>query len=298
MFPSRKVVSSTNVGYGNLALWPDDYRWLHMQAQTDQQLPLSIWLAHQTSRLTSWGMPSHERNSYLAETLADWSEMQADRGSVSVFFRAIKGIPAGIWARFDEHDTTALPASLAIAFVGICGLVAGLLEAAYPVHMRRFVLLAALGTFLLGANLLRDPRRLILRRYRIPGLMLATGFGGMAANMPTQADWPYDAPFVDTPLADLGIVVGFVLVGLGFAAMVLASFAKRPQRLTMVAAITVMAGTALFATAQIAWGVVAVAIDPAITVTSVGIGLAALSFLHVVPRLRHLEIVRDDGATQ
>ena len=53
-----------------------------------------------------------------------------------------------------------------------------------------------------------------------------------------------------------------------------------------------MIGTILFALGQIAWGVVAVNTDPKITVVSIAVALASLSFAHVMPRLRKLEIVR------
>lgn len=180
---------------------------------------------------------------------------------------------------------------MAIAFVGLAGFAAGLLDTTYPMDVRRFVLPSALGTFILGATLISNPRQIILRRYRLPGAILAAGFIGMALNMPTQADWPYDTPFVEAVLADRVIAGGIVAVGIGFVLLVTASFLKKRRLVAATSGLTIMLGTALFAAGQIAWGIVAVATDPAITVTSVGLGLAALSFLHVLPRLRKLEIV-------
>ena len=256
-----------------------------------RDLPLSVQYAHHLNRIISWGMPAAVRRTFLTETLGDSEEMHADRGPLRVLLRAGRGVPAGFWARFTQPETTALPASVAIALVGLAGLVVGFLESTYPMDMRRFVLLSAVGTFLLGATLISNPRQIVLRRYRLSGLMLAAGFIGMALNMPAQTDWPYDTPFVDTVLADRVIAIGFVAVGIGALLLVLASFVKRRRLVATSAGFTVMIGTALFAGGQIAWGIVAVTTDPAITATSVGAGLAALSFLHVVPRLRKLEIL-------
>ena len=262
-----------------------------MQTQIDLRLPASIRFAQLLNRALSWGMPSDQRQVFLTETLGDWEEMQRDQGSFRVVTRALRGIPAAMWARLDEHDITALPAAIAIAIVGAAGLAASLLDSPYPSDVRRFVLLSALGTLVLGATLITDPRRIVLRRYRLPAVMLATGFWGMASNMPTAEDWPYETPFVDTVLADVAMVVGFTLVGFGFAMVAIASFATKRNSVVTGAGLTIMVGTALFACGQIAWGVVAVNTDPAITAISIGIGLASLSFLHVVPRLRRLQIV-------
>lgn len=261
-----------------------------MQAQPILRLPFSIRFAHYLNRVLSWGMPHQERLAFLAETLADWEEMKRDRGSMSIFARSLRGIPTGIWARFDEHETTALPAAVAAALVGGAGTAAGLLDT-YPLDIRRFIFLSSWGALLLGATLLRDPRRIVLRRHRLSGLILAAGFWGVATNMPSQADWPYDAPFVDAVLADVAMVVGFTLVGVGFALIVIASFVTPRRIVTRGAGLAIMTGTALFAGGQIAWGIVAVTTDPAITATSIGIGLASLSCLHVVPRLGRLQLV-------
>lgn len=262
-----------------------------METQTIRDLPLSVRYAQRLNRIISWGMTAPERNAFLAEALTDSGEMHADQGPLRVFLRASRGIPAGMWARFTESDTTALPASVAIAFVGLAGLGAGLLDTTYPMDMRRFVLLSAFGLFILGATLISNPRQIILHRYRLPGAMLAAGFIGMAFNMPAQTDWPYDTPFVDTVLADRLIAVGFVAVGIGAALLVMASFLKMPRLIVATGGFAIMLGTAMFAAGQIAWGIVAVTTDPAITATSVAVGLAALSFLHVLPRLRKLEFV-------
>jgi len=260
-----------------------------MQAQTDIGLPLSIRFAHQLNRFLSWGMAHEFRESFLSEGLADWEEMHRDRGSISVLLRALRGVPTAVWARFDEHDTTALPAAVAITLLGVAGVAAGLLETAYPMDTRRFALLSAFGTFLMGATLIRDPRRLVLRRYRLSALLLGAGFIGMAANLPPAEAWAYDVPLAETAVIDGVLAVGFSLVGIGFALVVLASFVSK--RLLTYAGIAIMVGTALFAGAQIAWGITAVTVDPAITVTSVAVGLASLSLLHVVPRIRKLKIV-------
>ena len=52
----------------------------------------------------------------------------------------------------------------------------------------------------------------------------------------------------------------------------------------------VAAGTVVFGISQIVWGILAAPVDLAITMPSVLAGLAALSLVHVMPRLRHLQI--------
>ena len=262
-----------------------------MQTQLHVGLPLSIRFAQLINHVLSWGMAQAERRTFLAEALDDWEEMHRDRGSLGVLARAIRGIPAGIWARLDENDITALPAALAIAALGIGGIAAGLLDGTYPFDLRRYVLLSAVGTLLLGTTLMRDPRRIVLRKYRVASLMLAAGFVGMAANMPTWEEWQYDTPFVDTVVADRLIGAGFVAVGVGFAAVFVASLLSHRRQIVLTAGWGIMIGTILFALGQIAWGVVAVNTDPKITVVSIAVALASLSFAHVMPRLRKLEIV-------
>jgi hypothetical protein len=236
-------------------------------------------------------MPRCERRVLLSETYADWVDMYSDQGATAVTLRALRGIPTGVWARLDEHDTTAVPVAVAVSLVGGAGIAAGLLERTYPMDLRRFVLLSAIGTFLIGAAMMRDPRRVVLRRLRIPGVMLSAGFLGMAANIPAPHEWRYDDQYLETVLIDRAMAAGFAAVGIGFALVVIASFATRRRPLALAGGAAIVAGTATFACAQIVWGVTAVTVDPAITATSLGVGLAALSFLHVVPRLRKLQIV-------
>jgi hypothetical protein len=235
-------------------------------------------------------MPQAERSRLLSETLADWDAMHRAEGSARVIRRAIRGIPAAMWARLDEGDTTALPVAVAVSLIGITGIAVGLLERTYPLDLRRFILVTALGTLLLGAAMMRDPRQLVLRRYRLPATMLVAGFFGMAANMPSPQEWQYDAPYVETILIDRITATGFAAVGIGFAAIVVASFLSRGRLVTLIGGASVMAGTAAFGCAQIGWGFAAVTTDLAITATSIAVGLSALSFIHVVPRLRKLQM--------
>lgn len=262
-----------------------------MQTQLHVGLPLSIRFAQSINRMLSWGMTQADRSTFLAEALADWEEMYRDRGSLGVLERAVRGIPAGIWARLDQNDTTALPAAMAIAAVGVGGIGAGLLDGTYSFDIRRFVLVSAIGTLLLGATLMRYPRRIVLRKYRVASLMLATGFIGMAANMPTSDEWQYDTPFVDTVVADRLIAAGFIAVGVGFAAVFIASLITHRRPVAVVAGWGIMIGTILFSFGQISWGLSAVGTDLKITVVSIVVALGSLSFAHVMPRLRKLEIV-------
>jgi hypothetical protein len=54
-----------------------------------------------------------------------------------------------------------------------------------------------------------------------------------------------------------------------------------------------MFGLALVGVSQIIWGIWDTSVDLRLAVSSMLTGLAALSLVHVTPRLRHLEIRHD-----
>lgn len=186
---------------------------------------------------------------------------------------------------------TALPAALVFTIMAAASTGAGLLAHTYPADVRHPILLGALGLGLGGIVLLRNPRRIVLKKLRAPALLLCLGALGIALNMPTEADWQYSVPMVDTPFADFLMVMGFTAFAGGAFLLLLASMVRRGRRLAGLAGAAALFGIVSFGTGQIIWGFVAVRIDLAVTATTFGVGFGAYSLAHVLPRLRHLEIV-------
>lgn len=252
--------------------------------------PLSVVVAKASTRYLTWGIPEETRTESLLETDVDWEIMYADRGSTHVLTRAIRGVPAAVWARMEDRERTALPAGMVFLILCLAGIGAGLLERTYPIDIRLFVIISAIGGGLVGLTMLRYPRQIPLRKTRIPMLMLSSGFLGAAYSMPAETDWLYDTPYVNTLVGDVLTVVGFSTIGVGCLLVAAASFKRTPRQVILIGGLGIVTGAILFGSGQLHWGVAAVTIDPAVTATSVTIGLGAYSLAHVTPRLRHLVI--------
>jgi hypothetical protein len=255
------------------------------------ELPRSVRILHRLDRALTWGMAAKARDQNLAETLADWEAMRRDQGTWQILKRGMRGIPAAIWARMDQRDITALPAAVAVVTTAVVAVGIGLMAWTYPGDVRLFALMCAIGLVGLGATMVRHPRLLLLRRVRLPGIALATGFVGLALNMPGEADWPYLTPYVEAPPSDQLMITGFIAAALGFALLAMTSFLSKPERSLQKAGILVIVGLSAFGAGQIIWGIAAVTTDASITVTSVAMGLACWSLAHVLPRLRKLHII-------
>ncbi|MCP3997038.1 MAG: hypothetical protein GY722_18540 [bacterium] len=256
--------------------------------QTLHQLPMTVRAAQATSRIITWGIRSDQRRELLLESDEDWELMYADLGPSRVLLRAARGVPSALLGRMDDRERTALPAAIAFMILAAAGLGAGLLERTYPSDIRRFVLISAIGLGLAGIVMARSPRLIPLRRLRIPMLVLFVGFLGLATNMPTEADWRYDSPMVGSASGDALMTAGFAVIAIGCLFVATATFRRSPRRTFLAGGATIVLGAILFGAGQIVWGVVAVTVDPAVTATSVTIGLGALSIAHVTPRLRYL----------
>ena len=113
--------------------------------------------------------------------------------------------------------------------------------------------------------------------------------------MPTPDQWRYDGPVVEHKLMDSAMQASFVLIAAGFLLLVVASFRSAGSKLGPVGAVTLLIGIATLGAAQIAWALGMAPVDLATSASSVVIGLAALSLVHVLPRLRHIEIVYPGG---
>ena len=89
--------------------------------------------------------------------------------------------------------------------------------------------------------------------------------------------------------------LSFVIIAVAFVTLVAASMVPARYGLATKAGVILIAGVAMQGLAQLAWGIWMATVDLAATAPSVVIGLGALSFAHVLPRLRHLEFVHPDG---
>jgi hypothetical protein len=236
-------------------------------------------------------MAAEERRHLLSETLADWEAMSHDQRSGRILWRAIKGIPAAIWVRLDRPSVSAMPAGVALSMVGIGGIASGLWGSPYPAPFRQFVVLACFGLLLVGINFVRDPRRVVLARYRLAATCVVVAFSGLAFNLPTAAQWPYEGPVLEHIVMYRALQVSFATISSAFFLLLVASFHRAAPRLVSAAGSALVLGAAILGITQVAWGVTMAPVDLAMTTASTVIGLGALSFAHVLPRLRHLEVV-------
>lgn len=234
----------------------------------------------------------------LQEGLADWEAMAETRNSSQILWRAVRGIPSAIWFRLNDREITSLPAGAALTLVGLGGVTVGFQSSAYPFGFRRFVILASLGVMLVGINFVRDPRRIALSRYRPATAIAAIGFFGLAITLPTNSEWPYDAPVVETAFVDYAMPLSFLIIAVGFMLVLGASFPTGRSRLVMLAGLTLVSGVALLGIAQLAWAFAMTPIDLGSALASVAIGLGALSFVHVLPRLRHMDVTGREETSQ
>ncbi len=239
----------------------------------------------------TWGMAPALREAELNENLADWEAMYTDHGSLATMTRALRGVPAGVWARLDAHDVTTVPAGLAIGALGLGGIVAGGIGSAYPTPLRISIVIAGIGSLVVAMRLITHPRQLVVRHLVVPLLTTAVGFVGMALYIPGPDRWSNQRPAAESPLLDSAMTLAFLTVGAGLVLLALMPATTDKQRLARVAGTTVALGLTSFAITQIIWGLTVVPQDLAIAVPSIGAGLAAGSAAHVVPRLRHLEIL-------
>ncbi len=262
-----------------------------MQSQTEPRLRITVRLAHALNRLMTWGMPSEDRRPILSESLADWEAMAEEQTWRQMLWRALRGIPSAIWMRLNQRDVTSMPAGIALSLVGFGGVAAGLQSSAYPLGFRRNVIITALGLLLVGVNFVRDPRRILLPRYRIAGFLAAIGFGGLAVTLPTAAQWPYDGPVLENAVMDRAMQVSFLVLAVGFAFIVAASFLRGRSRLVSIGGFLLVVGVAVLGVTQLSWAFGMTPIDLTTALASIVIGLGALSFVHVLPRLRHMEVV-------
>jgi hypothetical protein len=241
--------------------------------------------------MLTWGMQAEERKPLLTEGLADWEAMAKRRTGYQILWRAIRGIPSAIWIRLSDRETTSLPAGLALSLVGLGGIAVGLQSSAYPFEFRRFVMLTALGLMLVGVNFVRDPRRIVLARYRLAATISGVGFAGLAVTLPRNEQWPYEDPVLQTAIVDRSMQIAFVIIATGFLLLLASSFIRSGLRLATGSGLVLMIGVAALGVTQLSWAFAMTPVDLTAALASIVIGLAALSFVHVMPRLRHMRIL-------
>lgn len=242
------------------------------------------------SHLLTWGQEETQRSAHLLESEDDWQSMYADLGGPPVVLRALRGIPATFIVRMHRHEPTAVPVGLVLTMVALSGTGASLLARTYPADVRFFALVTALGLGLVALVFLREPRRLAVPRFRLPAALTTVGTFGMAATMPSPSDWTYQVPVLEDPQGDALMLAGFITVGV--TSLLVATTPTRfvGKRWMLVVGTGAFVGLILFGSGQVVWGVKAVVVDPAITATSLGVGLGNLSLAHLMLRLRNLEL--------
>lgn len=253
-------------------------------------LPRAVQIAYAIGRALTWGMPEGARLHIHAEGIADWEAMKSDHSSAAVLARAVRGIPAGIWGRLDFEQATALPAATAVGILGLGGITAGGLDTAYAVPLRLAIVTAGLGALILALVAFASPRRLTRSRLVTPLALAGLGFAGMAEFTPGVAAIVREHPFAETPF-DVILSAGFVTTAAGFALLALAAATRGTSQQFHRSGLILIGGLGIFSLGQLVWGMSTVTYDLAIALPSIGAGLAAAAAVHLVPRLRHLEIM-------
>lgn len=250
-----------------------------------------VRLACGSNRAFSWGMPANERCEYLAETAADWEEMLAEKGAKRVAVRALAGIPAWLWARLSLRNTTTLPAALGVTLVALGGMAASLQPGAYSGRVRALMAVASIGLLLGSVELFRSPRQIVLRRFAIPALLAAVGTIGVGFEMPAVTAWEYETAALNNPMVDAMTQAGLLALGAGCAISAINGFLVARRRIAIVSGTLVVLGLGFIGVSQIIWGIWDTSVDLGLAVSSIMTGLAALSLVHVMPRLRNVEIL-------
>jgi hypothetical protein len=126
---------------------------------------------------------------------------------------------------------------------------------------------------------------------------IVVGFAGLAFNLPTTAQWPYEGPVLEHIVMDRALQASFAMLSTGFFLLIVASLYGNAPRLVSAAGSALVLGTAILGITQVAWGIAMSPVDLLVTAAAITIGLGALSFVHVLPRLRHLDIVYSGAET-
>jgi hypothetical protein len=244
-------------------------------------------------RVLTWGMEASDRESVLAEQAADWEAMSRDTSPIQrlrLIGRQLRGIPAAIWWRLTRTEITGLPVAGAMGVISL-GLALEVAIPGYPLDHRLSLLLVAGGLAAASWRLIRQPRHIVIKEWRLIAIVLACGAAGTFLTFPSDDSWSAYDPEMALPIVDLLVGVASVALVVGFLALFAASFVEGRRRQTaMVAGILMMAGALLHATAQVLNGIWVSPIDLYATAVWFGSGLGLVLGAHMILRLRHLEI--------
>ena len=249
---------------------------------------LSVRFAHAITKGFAWGLPDVERQSVLAESLADWEAMRTDRPAGAVVARAVQGIPASVLYRLDARRTTALPAGAALTMLSLAAVAGAYFDSAYHAPLRISLVALALGVLMVGYRFVRSPLALAIERFRLAAAMIGLGSIGMALNLPTADRWIYESPVIDNPAFDKTIAATLIAFGLALLLFAAVIGSRPSQRAVATIGWLAMGAMVAFALTQLVWGIVVSPVDVAMAGPSLIGGLAILSLAHVIPRLRHL----------
>ncbi len=242
------------------------------------------------NRPFTWGLDEEDRRVAETDAATYFEAMAADVGPVRTTIAAIRSMPGWLWDRLSAGRVTTLPAATGLALLAVTSCYVVVLPNGFTSTIRILFAINSLGLFLATAALIRRPRRLVIRDFSLPALLIGIAVIGIALVTRDEAAW---SSFPHPPVgsgADLMFRVGLGVLGIGCLIAAVNGFVFNDRRLALSALASATVGFALFGSGIIFWAI-GDAPDQWGFATSAAIaGLAALSAVHVLPRLRHLEI--------
>ncbi len=242
-------------------------------------------------RALTWGIEPSVRAGLLREQAADWESMSHDPAQTGrrIIARQIKGVPVAIWWRWAQREITSLPAGTALALLAVAVATDGLATTAFPLEHRLVLIVIAVGLGMAALHLIQRPRRIDSAELRISFLLVGIGTAGSVMTFPTAADW-VSQPDLMAPALDNIMKMSIATVGIGCAALFLATLLPRRRTFVVCGGGLVIAGTLAFAVTEIAWGVWAAPTNLLVSTVALFVAFGATLFAHMVFRLRKLEI--------
>ena len=249
----------------------------------------AIRFAQFLNRTATFGMPQEFRRDQLAETHADWDAMSHDQPVWRLVARAVVGFPVWVWVRMANGATTTIPSAAVMFLLALGALLTATVDSPYPARTRAFMLVVGAGALLVSISLIRSPQRIVIRSLGWPAVAIGIGFIGVASNLPAISDWNYETPVIESWMTYELLMAGLHAVGIGALLCGTAAFASA-RRLATIGGGVVLIGAGLIAVSQFTWGIWVLPVDVGMGLSAVFVGFVTLSWVHVLPRLRRLEI--------
>jgi len=260
------------------------------RVSAEEREQIGLGLPGLLSRLFTWGLPDEIRRDHIAEADAHWEAMVSDLGNVRVALHAIRSIPAWLWDRLSERDTTTLPAALAVAVTGFSGARLWLYPLKFGPLTRTGGGIAVVGLLMISVAFMIEPRKIVLRRFRFPALVAAIGLVVASVGIAVTDDWSQSTFATASPITTLLSVAGLVFIGFGCVLGTVNGFILEEYAIAFASEVAVVLGLALLGVSQIAWGLWEFEANLGLALAFFGSGLGALAIAHVLPRIRHLEV--------